>query len=450
MTVNPSQNMNFGYHITDEVRRRFILPLWNSYSFFATYARLDEFDPTDVSGFVPLAERTLLDRWIISRLNQVVAFTRERLEAYDPSAAANEIEHYVVEELSNWYIRRNRRRFWKSESDLDKQAAYHTLYECLVTISSVLAPFLPFVTEQIHQNLVRSVDSNAPASVHLTDFPVADTAKIDEQLSKDMAAVLEVVRLGRAARTEAGVKVRQPLPGILVYSREPETMEAVVRLKDQVTDELNIKDVAPLVDLGEVVTYSIRPNLALLGPKYGKQLGSIRTKLAEEDATSVAARVSAGESVVLRLENGTEVALEPVEILVDLKKQEGYAAAQGSLATVVLDTALTPELVQEGLARDFVRGVQDARKSAGYRIEDRIKVTFEADPEVADALHAHREYVVTETLADELSGTSTVGLSDVVSPIGVHDQNGYWQDQITVGRHQVRIALRQTNSARPA
>ena len=447
MTVNPSQNMNFGYHVTDEVRRRFILPLWNSYSFFATYARLDEFDPSDESSFVPLTDRTLLDRWIVSRLNQVVAFTRERLEAYDPSAAANEIERFVVEELSNWYIRRNRRRFWKSESDLDKQAAYHTLYECLVTMSRVMAPFIPFVTEQIHQNLVRTVDADAPVSVHLTEFPLAETAKIDEQLSRDMAAVIEVVRLGRAARTEAGVKVRQPLPGILVYSREPETMDAVVRLKDQVTDELNIKDVAPLVDLGEVVTYSIRPNLALLGPKYGKQLGSIRAKLAAEDPATVAGRVSAGELIVLTLDEGAEVSLEPSEILVDLKKQEGFAAAQGTLATVVLDTALTPELVQEGLARDFVRGVQDARKSAGYRIEDRIKVNYEADPEVADALHEHRDYVVAETLADELNGVTTVGLSDVVAPVGVHDQNGFWQDQITVGRHQVRIGLRRTSHA---
>jgi isoleucyl-tRNA synthetase len=445
MTVNPSQNVNFGYHVTDEVRRRFILPLWNSYSFFATYARLDGFDPTNASTRVPLAERSLLDRWIISRLNQVVAHTRDRLEAYDPNGAANEIEHFVVEELSNWYIRRNRRRFWKSESDRDKQAAYHTLYESLVTISRVLAPFIPFLSEELHQNLVRSVDLEAPVSVHLTDFPEADLPSIDEQLSRDMAAVLEIVQLGRAARSEAGVKVRQPLPGILVYSRDLATMEAIVRMKEQITDELNIKDVAPLVDLGEVVTHSIRPNLSLLGPKYGKRLGAIRAALASEESVSVASRVSACQQVDLVLPDGTKVSLEPEEILVDLKKEEGYAAAQGPTATVVLDTALTPELMQEGLARDFVRGVQDARKSAGYRIEDRIVVNYEADPEVVAALDPYRDYVMSETLADELSGTTSVGVSDAVEPLGTHDRNGYWQDQISVGRHQVRISLRQVD-----
>jgi isoleucyl-tRNA synthetase len=445
MTVNPSQNVNFGYHVTDEVRRRFILPLWNSYSFFATYARLDGFDPTDASKRVPLAERSLLDRWIISRLNQVVADTRERLEAYDPNGAANEIEHFVVEELSNWYIRRNRRRFWKSESDRDKQAAYHTLYESLVTISRVLAPFIPFLSEELHQNLVRSVDLEAPVSVHLTDFPEADLSSIDEQLSRDMAAVLEIVQLGRAARSEASVKVRQPLPGILVYSRDPATMEAIVRMKDQITDELNIKNVAPLVDLGEVVTYSIRPNLSLLGPKYGKMLGAIRTALASEEPTSVASRVSACQPIDLLLPDGAKISLEPEEVLVDLQKEEGYAAAQGPTATVVLDTALTPELIQEGLTRDFVRGVQDARKSADYRIEDRIVVNFEADPEVVAALDPFRDYVMSETLAEELTGTTSVGVSDAVEPLGTHDRNGYWQDQISVGRHQVRISLRQVD-----
>ncbi|MFL5760853.1 MAG: isoleucine--tRNA ligase [Thermomicrobiales bacterium] len=445
LTVNPSQNLNFGYHVTDDVRRRFILPFWNSYSFFATYARLDGFDPTAKSTFVPVAERSLLDRWIISRLNQVVAYVRDRLEQYDPNDAANEIEHFVVEELSNWYIRRNRRRFWKSEADRDKQAAYHTLYESLVTISRVLAPFIPFLTEELHQNLVRSVDPTAPVSVHLTDFPEANASIIDEQLSSDMAAVLEVVQLGRAARSEVGVKVRQPLPGILVYSRDPATMDAVVRMKDQITDELNVKDVEPLVDLGEVVTYSIRPNLSLLGPKYGKQLGAIRAALANLDAALVASNVAAGQSIELTLPDGTQAVLEPDEVLVDLKKQAGYAAAQGPTATVVLDTELTPELVQEGLARDFVRGVQDARKSAGYRIEDRIIATYEADPEVVAALDAHRDYVMTETLADELSGTTSVGFSDAVEPLAAHDRNGFWQDQITVGRHQVRIGLRQVN-----
>ncbi len=260
-----------------------------------------------------------------------------------------------------------------------------------------------------------------------------------------MAAVIEVVQLGRAARSEASVKIRQPLPGILVYSRDPGTMEAVVRMKDQITDELNVKDVAPLVDLGDVVTYNIRPNLSLLGPKYGKQLGAIRSALVAEDSALVASRVSSSQPIVLTIIDGSQVSLEPEEVLVDLKKQDGYAAAQGPTATVVLDTALTPELLQEGLARDFVRGVQDARKSAGYRIEDRILTTYEADPEVVAALEIHRNYVMTETLSDELAGTTSIGVSDAVESLSAHDKNGYWQDQITVGQHHVRVALRRVD-----
>ncbi len=297
--VNPSQNLNFGYSVLDEVRRSFILPLWNSYSFFATYARLDGFDPNDPTTNVPLAERTLLDRWIVSRLNQVVAKTREGLETYHAEVAAREIEYFVVEELSNWYIRRNRRRFWKSESDRDKVAAYRTLYDVLTTVTGLLAPFVPFLSEAIYQNLVRSIDPAAPESVHLTDYPTVDETRIDEVLSSDMAAVLEVVSLGRAARSEAGVKVRQPLPGILVHAGDKAVLEAVVRLKDQVLDELNVKDVAPLVELGDVVAYDIRPKLAILGPKYGKRLGEVRTQLAKEDPASVAARVETGETVDL-------------------------------------------------------------------------------------------------------------------------------------------------------
>ncbi len=449
-TVNPSANLNFGPNVCDEVRRRFILPLWNSYSFFATYARLDGFDPTDPATDVPLAERTLLDRWLLSRLNQTVARVRDRLEAYDPDAAARSLEAFVVEELSNWYIRRNRRRFWKSEADRDKAAAYRTLHECLSTLSRLLAPFVPFLADEIYQNLVRSIDPAAPDSVHLTDFPETDPARIDDALSRDMAAVLEVVGVGRAAREEARVKVRQPLPAILVYARDPAVMDAVLRLQDLVLDELNVKDVRPITesDLGGVLSFDIRPNLSLLGPKYGKHLGPIRQALAREDPPTVAARAEAKQSVALTLDDGSTVALDPSEILVDLKKRAGYAAAQGPATTVVLDTSLTPNLILEGLARDFVRGVQDARKSAGYRIEDTISISYDADPEVVAALTAHESYVRAETLAVRLDRHETPGLSDAVEPEAVEgpggalDTSGAYHDQLTAGRHHVRIALR--------
>ena len=450
-TVNPSANMNFGPNICDEVRRRFIIPLWNSYSFFSTYARLDRFDPTLPP--IPISDRTLLDRWIISRLNQVIARVRDRLNAYDPDGAAKSIEGFVIDELSNWYIRRNRRRFWKSESDHDKTAAYQTLHECLVTISGLIAPFVPFLAEEMYQNLVRTSDDTAPASVHLTRYPASDAAQIDEGLSRDMAAVLEIVSVGRSARTEAGVKVRQPLPAILVHAREPATMDAALRLKEQILDELNVKDVRPIDELGNVVTYEIRPKLSHLGPKYGKRLGLIRAALKDADPTAVAAQVEQNQAVELSLSDGSSVQLEPGEILVDLRKRAGYAAAQGPTTTVILDTSLTPQLIQEGLARDFVRGVQDARKNAGYRIEETIAVVYEADPEVVAALTAHDQTIRTDTLAVWIEHTESIGASDAVEPEavegpgGAETASGIFLDQVSVGPHQVRIGLRREEAS---
>ncbi|MDQ3513241.1 MAG: class I tRNA ligase family protein, partial [Chloroflexota bacterium] len=447
-TVNPFVNVNFGYGNCDAVRRRFIIPLWNCYAFFANYARLDGWDPADPANAVPLAERSMLDRWVISRLHQLTALCRERLDDYDSLAAARAIEHFVIEELSNWYIRRNRRRFWKPESDRDKLAAYATLHECLVTLSGLLSPFVPFLADEIYQNLVRSADPAAPASVHLTDYPTADPAAIDAALSADMTAVLEVVTLGHAARQEAAVKVRQPLPALLVYSRDAAATDSVMRLREMVQDELNVKEIRPLADPGDVVAYDIRPNLSLLGPKYGKRLGPIRAALAALAAASVAGRAAGGQPVTLSLPGGDEVALLPEEILVSLTKREGYAAAQGAIGTVVLDTSLTPSLIHEGQMRDFVRGVQDARKRAGYEIEDRITLTAVADPEIVIALTRHEATIRAEVLAVALDITSASGRSDAVEaestdgPGGTTDPAGWYRDQIQVGQHHVDIAIR--------
>jgi isoleucyl-tRNA synthetase len=243
-TVNPSTNVNFGYHVTDEVRRRFILLLWNSYSFFVTYARIDRWTRPATPSLVE--SRSLLDRWIVSRGNELIATVRENMDDYNIQDAARAIEHFVVEELSNWYIRRNRRRFWKPESDQDKSHAYETLYDSLVLVARLIAPILPFLSEAMYQNLVRSIDDSKPESVHLYDYPTADLSLVDETLSREMAAVLTVVRLGRSARSEANIKVRQPLPAILVHTSDRRDAEGVVHLKDQILEELNVKDVRAL------------------------------------------------------------------------------------------------------------------------------------------------------------------------------------------------------------
>jgi isoleucyl-tRNA synthetase len=410
-TVNPTANLGFGYNVTDEVRRRFILPLWNSYSFFATYARIDGWVRPEVS--TPLDSRTLLDRWIISRANELVGTVREGLDSYDIAAAARAIEHFVVEELSNWYIRRNRRRFWKPESDADKSAAYETLHDALVLVAKLLAPMVPFLSEELYQNLVRSVDETAPISVHLTDFPVADESLIDRDLSRDMSAVLSVVRLGRSARAEANIKVRQPLPAILVHTTDPAGAEAVVRLKHQILEELNVKDVRALADLGDVVSHEIQPNLPILGPKYGKALGGIRAALASQNASEVAALAEAGNVIPLTLKDGSTVELETGEVIVNLRKNEGFAAAQSPEATVVLDTTLTPELIQEGVARDVVRAIQDARKQLELNIEDQIDVRFNSsDVAVEQAIDGFRDYVSREVLANSLERDENLEGSD--------------------------------------
>jgi isoleucyl-tRNA synthetase len=445
--ANPDANLNFGYHIADEVRRRFILPLWNSYAFFATYAALDRFDPHAAQNHVPLGQRTVLDRWIISELHQLVAEVRDALDAYSPDRAARAIERFTIDELSNWYIRRNRRRFWKSENDADKAAAYQTLYECLTTLARLLAPFTPFLAEAIYQNLVRTVDPTSPESVHLTDYPVSSSERIDTSLSRDMNAVLEVVGAGHAARQEAAIKVRQPLPALLIHTQEPTMLESVLRLQDQVLEELNVKSLEPMENPEEYVSYTIRPNLRALGPRLGKQLNAVRDALAELDPGEVASLVRGGREIQLETPHGG-VALQPSDILVDAVKRPGYAAAQSPRSTVVLHTTLTPALIEEGLARDFVRGIQDARKQAGYQIEDTIEIRFVADPEVARALDAHRAYVMTETLAIILEGNSVTGASDAVEPESVTGpgglivDGGWYLDQIEVGEHQLRIAVR--------
>jgi isoleucyl-tRNA synthetase len=425
-TVNPSMNLSFGMNVTNDVRRRFILPLWNSYSFFVTYANLDGWSPPVTP--TPVAERTLLDLWLISRAHELIGQVRENMDRFDVTAASRAIENFVVEELSNWYIRRNRRRFWKPESDADKSAAYETLHEALVIVAKLLTPTLPFMSETIYQNIVRSADESAPISVHLTDFPVADASLVDTQLSREMAAVLAVVKLGRAARSEANIKVRQPLPAILVHTPDPADAEAVVRLKSQILDELNVKDVRALTDLGDVLAYEVKPNLPLLGPKYGKQLGAIRGMLGKMDAAGVAAKVNAGENIAVTLPDRSEIELLPEEVLVALRKREGFAAAQSSEATVVLDTELTPELIAEGVARDFVRVAQDARKQFELQIDDRIELRYNSGSETAAAIEMHSDEIRREVLATTL--TQSDGLSG---------EDGY--TIVKVGSETVEIAI---------
>lgn len=396
---NPAVNLNFGYGPLAEVMRRFILTLWNSYSFFVTYARLEAFDPTRLT--IPLADRALLDRWIIARLHQTTGDVRAGLDTYDPPRAGRAIESFV-DDLSNWYIRRNRRRFWRTEAGLGQpEAAFLTLWECLVGLTKLMAPLTPFLAEELYQNLVRSVDLNAPLSVHLTDFPVVDPAAVDPVLLGEMATIATVVSLGRAARGKAGVRVRQPLARALIKVRQSTEVTAIQRLNDQILEELNVKTIEIVQRADDLVAYSIRPNLPLLGPKYGKQLGAIRQALATQDPQSIVHIISTGHAFTLPLDGHT-IDLLPDELLVDMQPRPGFAAVEGDGYLVGLDTTLTPDLVEEGLVREFVRTVNEARKEAGLKVEDQIDLWYQGAETAIAIIGRHQTVIAREVLASSL------------------------------------------------
>jgi len=390
---NPTANLNFGYGTADEVRRRFLIPLWNVYSFFVTYANLDGYDPATAPGTDLSSE---LDRWILSELNSLTRDVTSELNDYDSAAAARRMEEFV-EQLSNWYVRRSRRRFWKSESDQDKLSAYGTLYACLTAFIRLLAPFVPFLAEEMYQNLVRSVDGGAAESVHLTDFPVADESLIDAELSDAMRLAMRVSSLGRAARQKAQVRVRQPLERVLVAARGPGDAEALHGpLREQVLDELNVHDVAELGDADLAGFLALQPNLTLLGPKLGERVGDVTAAL---QAASPEARVAAlvGEQI----EVGGFM-LEPEEVKVVTTDVEGYAVAREGSCLVAIDTRLTDELRDEGLARELVHRIQNMRRSAEFDIADRIVTWYAGDERVASVMERHGDYVRQETLSLEM------------------------------------------------
>ena len=391
----------FGRGPAAEVRRQLFIPLWNVYSFFVTYANLDGWTPAVAGGKGRTAEsdRTPLDRWIVARLHEVIAEVTAALDDYDAPRAARAVEPFV-DDLSNWYVRRSRRRFWKSESDADKDAAYSTLYEVLATLCKLLAPMLPFLAEAMYQNLVRSVDAGAPESVHHCDWPAAEATRIEAGLLDDMAVARQVVTLGHATRANSGLKVRQPLDKAIVVvpvAQRP----AVERMGDVIADELNVKSVRLAANEAELVTYRLLPDNKKLGPKFGARFPALRKALAEADAGRVVEAIRSSLPITLGSEGDT-YELTPDEILVTPQPREGFAVSSDAGIVVALDTYLTPELVQEGLARDVVRRIQELRKKAGFDISDHIAAAVQAEGELRAAVETWRDYIQAETLSDDL------------------------------------------------
>ncbi len=414
---NPATNVNFGYGPGDEVRRSLILTLWNTYSFFVTYANIDGWQPGD--DVAPASE---LDRWLMSELHQLVADVTDSLENYDTLAPIQRIESFV-EDLSNWYVRRSRRRFWKSEDDTDKQSAYQTLHTCLVTLAKLMAPFTPFLTDEIYQNLVRSHDTTAPPSVHLCDWPESDASKIDAGLNDEVRLAMRLASLGRSARSKASIKVRQPVQRIYVKVRGKEEEAALDRLKAQLGEELNVKELLPIEDESTYLRYEVLPNLPVLGPKYGKDVGKIRAALAEMDAGEIAAAVDRGESTEVA---GFELAAE--EILVSAVEQEGFASAEEDGYVVVVDTELPSALLDEGLAREIVHRIQNMRRDAGFEISDRITTYWQGDDDIQRVMRAHADYIAVETLS--------VSLEESAPDADAHS------DDSTIDGHEVFLGVR--------
>jgi isoleucyl-tRNA synthetase len=406
----PNAAPRFSSDLVGDVVRSFTLTLWNVYSFFITYANLDQWLPgirMNTSGL------NALDRWILSELNTLVHDVTNAYEAYDIPNATRPMETFV-EQLSTWYLRRSRRRFWKSESDSDKQAAYSTLYTTLVTLAKLLAPAMPFLAEEIYRNLVCSHDEKAPESVHLAKWPNADESQIDDSLNREMALVMKLVSLGHNARQKANLKVRQPLAEAAFTLARPEERHAVETYADLITDELNVKKVRLLDASGEAVSFAVKPLPKQLGQKYGNKFPGLAKTISALDAVVVAPVFLAGQPVTVALE-GKEYSILPEEVEVRAQAKEGYAVANDGayLAAMVID--LTPELVREGMAREFVRRVQDLRKTADLNVADRIRVYVKATPGLLEAIQSNRNYVTAETLTVELNYSDPVPECKVVT-----------------------------------
>jgi isoleucyl-tRNA synthetase len=384
--------------VLEEVTRSFFLTLWNVHGFFTLYARLAGFDPTRPAAAGP----TPLDRWALAELADTVAEVTERLDAYDPATAGRRLATFV-DDLSNWYVRLSRRRFWRGAGE-DAEAAFRTLWTCLKTLSLLLAPYVPMVAEELWQGLVVAVDPTAPDSVHLADWPRPDRAGDDEELRAAMAEARRLVVLGRQARTEAKVKVRQPLATALV-TVPAERREAVAGLLDLVAAELNVKQVRFAEHEAGLVAYRLTPNFRAIGPRFGADAPKVAAAVRAADADRLAPPLRAGERVRVEVPGLGPVELGPEEVGVVEEPVTGWRVAREGGSSVALDLDVTPELRREGLARDLVRAVQDLRKEAGLKVSDRIELAVRAEGEVAGAVQAHRDYLLGETLAVELFGS---------------------------------------------
>ena len=384
----------FSGKLVQEGQRKFMGTLWNTYAFFVLYANIDQFDATKYT--LDYEKLSVMDKWLLSKLNSAIKGTDENLANYRIPEAAKVLDEFV-DDMSNWYVRRSRDRFWAKGMEQDKINAYMTLYTALVEICKAAAPMIPFMTEEIYQNLVRSINTEAPESIHLCDFPAVNEAWIDKELEKNMDEVLKIVVMGRACRNSANIKNRQPIGNM--YVKAPNVLsEYFVEI---IEDELNVKKVNFTEDVSAYTSYTFKPQLRTVGPKYGKFLGQIQKALAELDGNKAMAELKA-DGVLALPTVSDDVKLSEEDLLITMTQMEGYVTEGDNTVTVVLDTNLTPELVEEGFVRELISKIQTMRKEAGFEVMDKISIYYHADEKVADIFHKYGNDIMGDVLGTEV------------------------------------------------
>ncbi|MCM1124158.1 MAG: DUF5915 domain-containing protein, partial [Eubacterium sp.] len=377
-----------------EGQRKFLGTLWNTYAFFVLYANIDNFDATKYS--LEYEKLPVMDKWLLSKLNTVIKEVDDHLDNYRIPEAARVLDEFV-DEMSNWYVRRSRERFWAKGMEQDKINAYMTLYTALVTISKCAAPMIPFMTEEIYLNLVKSIDADAPESIHLCDFPTADETMIDKKLEEDMEEVLKIVVMGRAARNTANIKNRQPI-GTMYVKAEHELDRFYQEI---IEDELNVKKIEFCEDVSAFTSYSFKPQLKMVGPKYGKQLGGIKEYLSAVDGSKAMEELKAQGALKFEV-NGVSIALAEEDLLIDMAQKDGYVSEADNSVTVVLDTNLSPELIEEGFVYEVISKIQTMRKDAGFEVMDHIKVSINGNEKVAGIVQKNVEAISGKVLAEAI------------------------------------------------
>ena len=393
----------FSGKAVQEGQRKFMGTLWNTYAFFVLYANIDNFDASKYT--LEYDKLPVMDKWLLSKLNSTVAEVDSNLDQYRIPEAAKALQDFV-DEMSNWYVRRSRERFWAKGMEQDKINAYMTLYTALVTICKAAAPMIPFMTEDIYQNLVRSNDANAPESIHLCDFPVVNKDHIDKKQEEDMEDVLDAVVMGRACRNEAAIKNRQPISRM--YIKSDFTLSEFYQ--EIIEDELNVKEVVFTDDVRDFTSYTFKPQLRTVGPKYGKQLGGIQKHLAALDGNAAMDELNADGALKFDVD-GVAVELTKDDLLIDMAQKEGYVSQEDNRMTVVLDTNLTPELVEEGFVYEIISKIQTMRKESGFEVTDHIRVSINGNDKLSEIAQKNKEAISSKVLADELTSGAEYGVS---------------------------------------